>query len=647
LDIIIVKQISIFLEHELKSLSVNLEKLRESDFEDLEVKVEKICCNFCEEKFFIPANLDLHVRRKHQSASADQPVKCFFCEKVVPRKGQYRHIRLYHKKMSVIRCKYKRCLVVFKSEESLQEHLEIDHFLIEGKQPIECKFCPFWFSSEYYLRNHMKAHLKKGAKRLNTATCIFCNEGFENNFFLYFHTKKQHREAIRCTKYQCRRFFKTKEQMLNHCEKDHKNMFCQFCSLNFTTEVFLHSHLKKMHSEKRCKFNPCKFYTDSQEELKNHVEENHDKNVKLIECVYSCGTSFTHHGAMCYHIKNFHSKTAIKCDFPRCRHYAKSQADLEEHKKEAHKKVEKLKKTVICLYCQKEIWDNSTYAGHIKRHHSKEAIRCKYNHCCTYFKSQLELEKHDEEKHNTKYKCAFCDYNSFRKENLEQHFQNRHFPRERKCPHCPKMLGSKRNLTEHLSRKHKPKPKCPHCKMTLKSLHLHVVTANCPVCSRPFPCRRLLTRHKKECKKVQECLECGRKFKTDCEFRYHVNLKHKTGQKWKGFECEYCNTFCDTLKSLRNHRSSEHFDLMKFRCAMCDKAYFRRKPLWRHIVTKHDIGGVQCKECGRKFLGKTSLIAHMLKKQRAQEFVECADCGKTLAKSFIANHYIRHQNLIL
>jgi len=54
----------VILEQEIKQLFVDLKKLEENDFEDLEVKVEKICCEFCEKKFFIPANLDLHVKQK-------------------------------------------------------------------------------------------------------------------------------------------------------------------------------------------------------------------------------------------------------------------------------------------------------------------------------------------------------------------------------------------------------------------------------------------------------------------------------------------------------------------------------------------------------------------------------------------------------
>jgi len=131
------------VDHELKPLSVNLEKIAESKFEDLELKVEKICCEFCEEKFFIPANLDSHVKRKHR-VFKHEPYKCLFCSKVLRGKCNFgKHLKLFHKD-EAIRCKYKHCFAVFNTEKCLKDHLEKRHSLPKGKNPIECEVCKNW-----------------------------------------------------------------------------------------------------------------------------------------------------------------------------------------------------------------------------------------------------------------------------------------------------------------------------------------------------------------------------------------------------------------------------------------------------------------------------------------------------------------------
>jgi len=627
-------------EHELKSCFLSLKKLGESDFEDLEVKVEKISCEFCEEQFFIPENLNLHVKGKHQSATENEPIKCVLCGKLCKNKKTYKsHLRLLHKE-EVIRCKYVKCFAVFIDETSLEEHLQKKHCLIEGQiKPIECKVCKIWISSKYHLKSHMNRLHGFNVKKIKTIKCKFCPESFDNNFKLNCHTRENHKESIECRLNYCHSYFKTNQQMEDHFKKAHQ-INCKFCHSTFTSKATYFAHLSNLHLDIRCKFSNCAFYSESKVEVENHVKEKHSTLV-TSECIF-CGKTFSgNRWYMTNHVRQFHSQIAIRCDTRNCGIFFKSQEDLEKHQKEAHKKIEKHKKTVECLYCQKVIWDKQCYALHIKALHSKEAIRCKHKNCCTFFKTEEDLQKHNEEKHAENYCCALCDYKTSARINLQNHFERLHLPKELKCPHCPKLFANKVDLRAHIKYNHKPHEKCPHCKKVGTNLRRHVVTTNCPLCFQPFPCKKLFSDHKLKCKKIHKCRECGETFKIAYGLKHHINLRHKLGQEFKGFECKFCPTFFVDRKSLRTHQLSEHFALMKYKCKFCDEAFTCKSSLQQHRDLKHIIGGFKCKLCDKICCSRRELSAHLqnvhlLKKQ----MVECADCGKTMRKISFKNHFI-------
>jgi len=601
--------------------------------------VEKICCELCDEKFFIPANLDSHVQRKHQSAtenSEHRPLKCLFCCKLYKNKGTYkRHLKLFHKD-EAIRCKYSQCFTVFRTEKSLEEHLTKEHFLNKPENSVKCKVCKIWVSSKNSLSKHIEK--KHYFKSIN---CEFCPENYETKAKLFLHIQKSHKEVIKCRLNFCYLYFKTKQQMDDHFNNAHQ-IYCKFCDLIFTSIRVYFNHLRKFHLEKKCKFSWCVFYADSKEELENHLKEKHCSKFKNnLECVY-CGKHFSEsRGNMLTHVRRFHSKIAIQCD-KKCARFFKSQDDLEKHKKEAHKKVERKKQTVECFYCQKEIWTIECYASHIKTHHLKEAIRCKHKNCCTFFKIEEDRKEHYEEKHVEKYNCAFCDYSNSQRINLKNHFERHHLPKDKQCPHCPKLFGSQQVLKEHIKNSHKPQENCPYCKKIRTNLNRHVVTTNCPACSQPFPCKKLYSDHKLKCKKVHTCGVCGKTFKYGCDLKYHINLRHKSGKMFKGYECRFCAASFMEWKSLKSHQSSEHFDLMKYNCEFCKKAFALRETFQNHIVAVHRIGGFECKFCDRRFVTKRLLSIHLQRKhvRPGWQIVECSDCGKVMKKSSLSTHYI-------
>jgi len=323
------------LDHQLRSLSVNLEKLSENDCEKLDVRLEKICCNHCDEKFFIPANLDLHVQRDHgNSPSAfenlNSPVEYATC--LIKGKGEIKqHSRLFHKYDGTW-CKFRKCSATFKTQKSLKAHLKEKHRMA-GKKLYECNLCNFWYSSLSSLKVHKKCHSVEKV----TFLCLFCNAGFETNLDLYYHTKENHKkEAIRCRMKRCTFFYKTIEQIKEHFENKHK-FNCEFCTSDFSKRDNLKRHVNYFHIEKKCKFQRCKFYTDSKDELENHFKEKHaDKNVNteiVINCSL-CGESFFSVGGLDFHKLLVHGIEGIKCK--KCCKMFFRRKELSDHRKKEH-----------------------------------------------------------------------------------------------------------------------------------------------------------------------------------------------------------------------------------------------------------------------------------------------------------------------
>jgi len=599
-----------FLEHELKPFFLNLDQMGESDFENLEVKVEKICCDLCDEKFFIPENLDLHVERKHLSASEDKSFKCLFCSKLYTTRGSFRcHLNKFHKSKG-FRCRFPLCAAVFRTEVNLENHYQKVHFITSEKKPFECEVCKNWYASKDYLKYHMKSHAKKEEQGPEMFKCLICKELFSSVYYLNKHKKENHKpEGIKCQIQPCQLYFKTTDEMKEHFENKHNNN-CKFCSSSFFSRTHYFSHLRKVHFDKKCNFTQCTFYTDSRKEMEKHVKEKHNKNNKITDCIY-CGKSYKNRITMSNHVRYTHSEIAICCDNTKCSLFFKTLEDLEKHKKEAHQRVEKHRKSAKCLYCPKIYADRGPYAVHIKTAHP-DAIRCKYRKCFTFFKSEEDRQKHNEEKHVENFCCAHCDYKTSNRFNIINHFQSRHLPKEVKCPNCPKLFVNKASLNRHFDYSHKSK-KCPHCLETMTNLQRHLITTNCPKCSQPFPCSKLLFDHKLKCTKKLECRECGKTFKIERLLKQHINLRHKAGQQWKGLKCKFCSTFFESTKSLRKHHLIEHFDLMKYKCDLCEKAFLTRNSCHLHLVAVHRIGGFGCKFCGKRVLSKHFLSEHLSK----------------------------------
>ena len=99
----------------------------------------------------------------------------------------------------------------------------------------------------------------------------------------------------------------------------------------------------------------------------------------------------------------------------------------------------------------------------------------------------------------------------------------------------------------------------------IKIVHSENIGFSCDVCSRVFTNQTYLKDHFRNMHDIKKTLKL-------------INSKVK---------CDVCNLSLKTSRSLDNHVKSVHGKGKCFQCISCDKAYFWKQDLKKHIVAVH------------------------------------------------------------
>ena len=129
------------------------------------------------------------------------------------------------------------------------------------------------------------------------------------------------------------------------------------------------------------------------------------------------------------------------------------------------------------------------------------------------------------------------------------------------------------------------------------------------------------------------CKDCNEVFTSRRKLQYHFSQNHKDAVDEKVFsthnvkdygfiECDRCNSYFNSKSSLYRHRREVHSmteyntdyiqkDSLTFKCTECDKSFWRRFDLQRHINAVHKrMTKFQCQVCGKAYPRKDTLIRH-------------------------------------
>lgn len=171
------------------------------------------------------------------------------------------------------------------------------------------------------------------------------------------------------------------------------------------------------------------------------------------------------------------------------------------------------------------------------------------------------------------------------------------------CPqlHCVKAFTSKYKLYRHMATHSAQKPhQCMYCeKMFHRKDHL----------------RNHLQTHDPN-KESLQCLECGKNYNTKLGYRRHLAMHAAASGD---LSCKVClQVFENTpvlLEHLKAHsrRSSGGTKEKKHPCDHCDRRFYTRKDVRRHLVVHTGRKDFQCQYCAQRFGRKDHLTRHVKK----------------------------------
>ncbi|XP_026147763.1 zinc finger protein PLAG1 [Mastacembelus armatus] len=206
--------------------------------------------------------------------------------------------------------------------------------------------------------------------------------------------------------------------------------------------------------------------------------------------------------------------------------------------------------------------------------------------------------------------CQECQkaFNSVEK--LKVHSYSHTGERPYRCSHpdCTKAFVSKYKLLRHMAT-HSPEKnhKCTYCeKMFHRKDHLknHLHTHD------PY-------------KEAFTCQECGKSYNTKLGFKRHLALHAANSGD---LTCQVClQLFPSTvvlLEHLKTHagKSSSGTKEKKHHCEHCERRFYTRKDVRRHMVVHTGLKDFLCQYCAQRFGRKDHLTRHV-KKSHARELL--------------------------
>lgn len=211
--------------------------------------------------------------------------------------------------------------------------------------------------------------------------------------------------------------------------------------------------------------------------------------------------------------------------------------------------------------------DSKNSRWHMRTFH-KDLFRCSYRLCGTYFRSQLEKQKHQKLVHATKNK--------------------------QKCVYCGLFVG-KQFYKIHLDKIHKSrKIKCKK----VKKVALARQDFECIYCNKVCSDKRLLSYHVRDVHsdiKIQcKFFKCARFFLTETDCQAHFEQVHRKIEDEKLFRCSKCDYRSGNLRSFKGHVADKH-GAKNIPCPKCAKFFGSAKALRDHL--KSHLKPEICQHC--------------------------------------------------
>uniref|UniRef100_A0A1A9Z5U9 C2H2-type domain-containing protein n=1 Tax=Glossina pallidipes TaxID=7398 RepID=A0A1A9Z5U9_GLOPL len=300
---------------------------------------------------------------------------------------------------------------------SVEKTRELDAFIAQYRQELECDICNMvlsnfdslraHFSSEHKTRCYVKCCGRKMFRRYVFAEhlrlhinpdlfkCDLCGRASKSKHNLILHKHLVHNESKQQYECEiCHRMFNQKPTLTRHMAvhaTGAKDYVCNECGKGYVLEIQLQSHIRTVHNVDRI-CDQCGKILHGASALRRHLREHAGIKKPKWPCD-QCGTELMSHNGLKRHKLAFHhdGSTAYVCKD--CGKVAASANALLLHKKNVHEAPRKFK----CTYCDKAFKKNKVLQEHIATHTGQDLYECP--HCPQTFKVSANMHHHRKKAH--------------------------------------------------------------------------------------------------------------------------------------------------------------------------------------------------------------------------------------------------------
>ncbi|XP_047518303.1 zinc finger protein 728-like isoform X2 [Pieris napi] len=206
-----------------------------------------------------------------------------------------------------------------------------------------------------------------------------------------------------------------------------------------------------------------------------------------------------------------------------------------------------------------------------------------------------------------------------------------------KCTICDKPMESINALTNHLVHEH------------YKEYYLDVTDyfqpfkltneqqINCCLCTAIFHNMKLLMQHMNEHYRNFICTICGAGFVNSFRLNRHETTHVK---KKSSFPCRHCGQVFAAESKKKAHVNTEHKGVAGDSvCQICKARFKNYYQKTRHMAQVHNVEGIKCDMCEKKFNLKSNLMLHMRSVHLKERPYACSVCSMGF---FIKRHMLGH-----